>query len=403
MSRQIPLGKAEGQKLEFKGRESLRHLPNVSRQVVAMLNSGGGEIWIGIGEENGRAVRVEAIEHPDRDINRLRDHFSDSIEPSPISGEISVEAIDGKSGGPVLRVETNPSKPREPYALRDGTGRHFLKRVDDRLRAMSSEEIAQRFAQRTGAEHPQRKLTSAFRIAQEKVQAAQERHRREQVLWLRIQPVGGPELKLDDTFQDYFHDPHRTGNRNAGWNFIDPYRRIDRGIDSIRFGESGATCVYVFRDGAIDFAMPTINLYWKSAINVPNRATTKEIWPYCLLEYPTSVFRLAATIYKELEFNADCFLADLGVFGLKDWTLRPHSPVSLNYKLADPKQIDGDEIVLDEPITLTRHQVVQEPDRCAFRLVTQVYRRFEIWEDEMPPEFNQETGKLVLPGSPDHR
>jgi hypothetical protein len=61
MSRRIPLGETESQKLEFKGKDALKHLPNVSRAVVAMLNTAGGDIWIGLGEEQGRAVRVDAI------------------------------------------------------------------------------------------------------------------------------------------------------------------------------------------------------------------------------------------------------------------------------------------------------------------------------------------------------
>ena len=83
MNDPIPLGQPEGERLEFKGRDVLRHLSNVSREVVAMLNASGGDIWIGLVEEQGRAVRVEAIENPAREINRLRDHFSDAIEPSP--------------------------------------------------------------------------------------------------------------------------------------------------------------------------------------------------------------------------------------------------------------------------------------------------------------------------------
>jgi predicted HTH transcriptional regulator len=140
MTMNIPLGQAESQKLEFKAKDALKHLPNVSREVVAMLNSSGGEVWLGLGEEHGRAVRIDPIEHPDREINRLKDHFSDAIEPSPIAGEIDIKAVCCE-GGTVLRVSVNGSKQRRPYDLREGTARHFLKRVDDRLRSMSRVEI----------------------------------------------------------------------------------------------------------------------------------------------------------------------------------------------------------------------------------------------------------------------
>jgi hypothetical protein len=144
--------------------------------------------------------------------------------------------------------------------------------------------------------------------------------------------------------------------------------------------------------------MPIINLYWKSA-DGQSRADAREIWPYCLLEYPTSVFRLASKIYAERHFESDNFLGDLALFGVRGWTLRPFSPVSFGYKLAKPKPFENYEIVLDEPATFTYEQIVGKPDRCAFRLITQIYWKFGLWEEDMPTEFNQDTGRLVLPGA----
>jgi Putative DNA-binding domain len=398
MSPLIPLGEAESQKLEFKGKDVLKHLPNVSREVVAMLNSGGGDIWIGLGEENGRAVRIEGLEHPDREKNRLRDHLSDAIEPSPISGDIGIEVVDGKGAGNILRVKVVPSKQRAPYTLRDGTARHFLKRVDDRLRSMSSEEIMQRFAERINADAPDRQLASARRNALEKIRSERDRNRSKDVVWLRIQPVGGNGLKLEG-FADYFRDAQRTGNRSGGWNFIDPYKRIEPEGDSIRFGRQDEPVVRVFGDGAIDFTMPIINLYWKSASDWLNKTKGTEIWPYCLLEYPASVFRLAATIYRDRNLKTEIVLADLALFGIKGWTLRPHSPQSIRYRLANPKRFEEDEISLSEPLAFSSDLIIDQPDRCAFRLITFVYYQFDLWEEDMPVEFNQATGRLVLPGA----
>lgn len=392
MNDSIPLGEAEGQKLEFKGKDALKHLANVSREVVAMLNSGGGEIWIGLGDEHARAVRIEPIENALREISRLRDHLSDAIEPSPIAGEIEIEPVGARDDGPVLRVSVIPSR-HEPYALREGTARHFLKRVDDRLRVMTREELIQGFGLvRTRADTFHAKALEKLRLAQE-VQRTKER------MWLRIQPVGDIELKLDRSFQDYFSNPLKTGNRGAGWNFIDPYQRIKRGTDgSILFGEAEGIHVQIFPDGAVEFRMPIINLYWKT-VGGPNQANGKEIWPYCLLEYPTSVFRLSSTIYREHNLISDRFLADLGLFGIKDWLLRPYSPQSIRFRLANPKKLDFDEIVLDEPANFTREQITGQPDRCAFRLVTQIYWRFDFDEQDMPAEFDQVAGRLVLPAA----
>jgi hypothetical protein len=232
-----------------------------------------------------------------------------------------------------------------------------------------------------------------------KIENARKHQRNGENFWLRIQPVDDGNLELGKDFQVYFSDYQKTGNRNGGWNFVDPYSRIEREGGAIKFGHDEGTCVRVFRDGAIEFTMPIINLYWKNATDFLNRVNGKEIWPYCLLEYPTSILRLASALYQERILRSDTFIAELALFAARGWTLRPHSPMSPRHKLANPKPLEADEIVLDEPVVFTRNQIVEEPDRCAFRLVTQVYFKFGLWEEDMPLEFNQVTGKLVLPGA----
>jgi hypothetical protein len=118
MSERIPLGEPETERREFKSRDVLKHLPNVSREVVGMLNSIGGDIWIGLAEEHGRATGVETIENAAREVNRLRDHLVDAIEPSPTSREVVVEQISHRDMGHVLKIHVNPTRGRGPYASR---------------------------------------------------------------------------------------------------------------------------------------------------------------------------------------------------------------------------------------------------------------------------------------------
>ena len=155
----------------------------------------------------------------------------------------------------------------------------------------------------------------------------------------------------------------------------------------------------MFRDGAIEFTMPIINLYWKNATDFLNRVNGKEIWPYCLLEYPTSILRLASALYQERILRSDTFIAELALFAAGVGRCGPTHQCRLATSSRNPKPLEADEIVLDEPVVFTRNQIVEEPDRCAFRLVTQVYFKFGLWEEDMPLEFNQVTGKLVLPGA----
>jgi Putative DNA-binding domain len=388
MSEQIPLGQSEGERREFKGKDVLRHLPNVSREVVGMLNATGGEIWIGLAEEQGRAARVEAIDNATRELTRLRDHFTDAIEPSPTSSEIVVERVPFEDKGDLLKVRVKPVPRRAPYALREGTARHFIKRFHDRLRPMSREEIFNTTAQ---PDHP-------HDAALGKIRTARERHRNKQTFWLRIQPVGDVDLRLGRDFREYFTNPVKTENRTAGWNFVDSDTIFEARPNEIRHGRAGETYIQVFRDGAIEFTMPIINLYWKSTGGLGN-TEVNEVWPYALLEFPASVFRLAATIYRERECHMDTVIADLALFGIKGWTLRPHSPVSFGYKLARPRRFEEAEIVSAEPLSFSMEEVINQPDRCAFRLVRRVYEAFEYFEDEMPMEFNKESGRLILQGA----
>ncbi len=386
MNDPIPLGQPEGERLEFKGRDVLRHLSNVSREVVAMLNASGGDIWIGLVEEQGRAVRVEAIENPAREINRLRDHFSDAIEPSPTSSEIVVDPVAFQDKGMLLKVRVKPKSGRRPYALREGTARHFIKRVHDRLRPMSREEVFSATTQKDPARE----------AASHKILAVREQYRLNETFWLRIQPVGDSELRLSKDFREYFTNPTRTGNRVAGWNFVDPNKEFEATPSEVRNGRDGEACVRVFRDGAVELTMPIINLYWKSTGGLGN-GEANEIWPYVLLEYPVSIFRLAATIYRERGFQAEVVFGDLALFGIKRWTLRPYSPVSWNYKLATPRRFEeGEEIVSVQPLSFSFEEVLNEPDRCAFRLVYRVYEAFGLFEEDMPTEFNRDTGRLIL-------
>ena len=57
--KRIPLGRHETSTLEFTQKDSLSHPESIGREIVGMLNSGGGEVWIGIKEQDGTAVSIE--------------------------------------------------------------------------------------------------------------------------------------------------------------------------------------------------------------------------------------------------------------------------------------------------------------------------------------------------------
>jgi hypothetical protein len=393
MNTKIPIGQRENIRLEFKSKDALRHLASVGRAVVAMLNSEGGDVWIGLREADGVAVTFEPIDNLDQEIGRLRDHFSDSIEPAPGPREIDFEKVEKPGEGAALRLRIQPISDSGPRALREGAARLFIRRVGDRVRPMSHEEIASSFiAQRT----PRHDVASE--ATQKMLKARDKWLGRGHALWLRIQPLSDLEIpfRSEDDFRKYFADPLVTGNRAAGWNFVNPYERIRHEGSALFHGTEGHG-VRLYGDGAIEFTVPIDNLYWKSASGRPN-ADANEIWPFCLLEYPISIFRLASTFFREQALERfGAVLGDMALFGLKDWTLRPYSPRSIRYKFHNPKPFPEENLLLPNPLTFQRDEILDEPDRCGIRLVAQVYESFGYWEKEIPQEFDRERGQLVFP------
>jgi len=72
---EAPIGQREDQRTEFKRAEALRRLEPISHAVVSMLNASGGNVWIGVIEQDERWQGVEPIENADREA-------PSSVEPS---------------------------------------------------------------------------------------------------------------------------------------------------------------------------------------------------------------------------------------------------------------------------------------------------------------------------------
>jgi hypothetical protein len=370
-------------RLEFKGREALQDLASISREVVALLNARGGEVWIGIEERDGRAVAVQGIREPEREQRRLRDHLVDSIAPSPLEDEVGVTLHSDEAGNALLVVEANPRKDRRPYAFLKGGGWHFLVRVGDRVRPMSREEILR-------AESSSDDESRAIRTLHEEKTALQKQ--RTGLFWVRIQPLVPIQVPLRETWiEELLKDPRRSGNRPMGWNFAYPSRTPTRKPDRLVHGEGSSRHTEILRDGGLSFRTPVENLHWKGS--------EREIWPYVLLELPVSLFRLAAAIYKRVKVPPETEVAgDLAIFGLRGWTLRPGSPQSLIYRIGDASRFeDSVDFVREDPLELRCREILEEPDKCAVRLVARVYEAFGYGNDDVPREFDWDSGRLLIP------
>ncbi|MGH7150971.1 MAG: AlbA family DNA-binding domain-containing protein, partial [Planctomycetota bacterium] len=193
MIRGIPLGEPESQTLEFKGAGALKDLASISREVVAMLNSRGGDVWIGIEEREGRGASVEGIPDAEREARRLRDHLVDSIHPSPSAEEVSLSCASDETGRSVLLVRARPRKERKPYAFRKEGGWHFLLRVGDRVRPMSREE----FLGPVSSTEEARRTGERLRKEREAL-----REGKAGVYWVRIQPLAPARVPKREDWLD---------------------------------------------------------------------------------------------------------------------------------------------------------------------------------------------------------
>ena len=206
----ILLGQPESHTLEFKAAASLRRLGGIAREVVGLLNADGGDIWIGVRDQDGRAVAIEEIPRAEQELARIRDHLLDTIEPIvQLEDEVKLFVQGGIIHLAVQRGED------PPYAQRED-GRRFLKRAGPRLREMSRQEIAEAFKQPLEREDRDRKMVEETIVRLLREQASEGASKEQ--LWLRLVPLPGMNLDFDDQetvqrFRTWLTDATATGNQ----------------------------------------------------------------------------------------------------------------------------------------------------------------------------------------------
>jgi hypothetical protein len=387
----VPIGKAEGIVLEFKAR--LDQPARISREVVAMLNSGrGGEVWIGIVEESGLSVRVERVEDALREKRRLEDSFAESIEPAPFDREVAVDIL-ATDGGDVVVVRVEARAGRRPYAaLREGGGRQYLVRVGARIRPMSREEIAAEFAKAPSVQSSEPTAGSEA--------LARLRRRRAEVegrdlAWLQIRPFEDQGLKLRRDQIEILADPGQTGSRRHGWTYGGAIPRIEpfggAGAEGWRLLQDELT-TEVHDDGAVDFLAP---------LSAFVHEHEDELYPYALLEYVTSVLRLFRAVQACNPTPKRCpGVVGFALFGVGGWKLRAHSPESLEFRLARgghrPRSYEEGDVLSFELVDVPWEDLNAPVDRVALRIVRKVYRSFGFEHRAIPVEFDQDRETLFL-------
>ena len=383
----IPLGATESVRQEFKGRDVLSKPATVGRSVVAMLNAKGGTIWIGLAERDGRATHVEAIERIEEQKALLRNHLLDTIEPR-LQEEIDI-AIVQHADGALLAVQVNPRQAQRPYAQLKQSGRYFYRRVQDRTRDMTRDELRTDFCSQSDDNDETRAQVGEL-IQQHS--NAETRHGF--WCWVRPVPSCGIDLMVPNTraeLERLLRSPEVSGNRSMGWNVTSPYYEFKSNGQKLEASVPTAR-VIIHNTGDIDCWLALETLRWKEQGDV--------LYPYALLELPTSLLRVAAAMLRTFAdpgIPIAKVVADLALFGLRGWGLRRGSPQSPFFYMRELARYETAHFE-SPPKVFSSHEFMDAPDSCAFSLVREVYGAFGYTDADLPVEFDALSGRLMIPG-----
>lgn len=372
----------------------------IAREAVALLNSGGGAIWISLWDETGQAVEAP---HAAREGRELANYLADTIEPSPTREELVVEA-QGSRESLGLRLTLQPEGERGPYAFLEGGGRHFLVRYGGHTRWMHRGEI---FGELSEDRTRGRGAVQAL-LAEESKTQGEVRRKNGDLWWLRLQPSSSLDLDLPTIeASDLLIDPGVSGNRRAGFLSFAALAgfgpRVDRdpsGRTVLEVGRKENTFLKVFEDGGISFTAPLIDFWWPSRRpDEPKRL----FFPDAVLEYPISVFRIAAQLYRRSPIwtgkgrDETDLVVHMAVFNCRGWSLRPGSPRQWTFRPPEAVVFTrADDFVLDQPLVFPLNEM-ENPDACGVRLLERFYEAFGFSRAQMPLEIDRKTGRLILP------
>lgn len=386
MSTRIPLGERESSRLEFKAAAALRKPLSISREIVAMLNARSrstGEVWIGLSETDGVATRVEGVEDAEQARVDLLNHLIEAVEPRiRVPGDLEIRTVSDGSRD-VLLVEVKHSD-RGPFAQLKEGGRHYMIRVDHRLRPMTREEIFE------GEREPE---STDLPDLREKIYS-----RGMAGLWVALEPVPHLEIDIQDreVLFPYLLDPRKSGNRESGWNFRYPpvlgiAPRLHQG--RLELGTDASRRTTIWRSGSIEF--------WTTLEGLHHRTDSiQEIYPLALLEYSVSIARLAASLYADSKVTPsppEDVLVDAVLIRARGWHLPSYPPSTYGYHLkhSEPEDLE-DDFALPSPLRYDWMGFRGHPDEAGFAIVRSIYEKFHLPEDRIPNEFDRKSRRLQL-------
>jgi len=406
---------SERQHLEFKvtlnQNEPAKH--ELLRDIVSLANAGGGYLIIGIRDDGkGRAQRYE----PDMigDTQRIKqavnslclEHIRDRIDGL----EIKLRTV---RGNPLVIVRV-PTSTRIPHMVTFQNSTDFYTRYGDGKREMTMSEIREAFNQDAVALRLSRIETQLQTTIS--TLAALQRGKREEEIQEGIVPrflsIEDGKTLADETLHrfikevgnepffrvsvtpvspkegliDVASEPIRTlinnppGSRRSGWNMEAGYRQIERFVEGIRRGEKNKEYLELLSNGHMEFWTPLDeNFCWRQS---PEEFSKRpRLYPYPVIEYPTTFLRLYRAIVDSLRISND-FIVDLCYLNLKGYILAPYAPNAIGFMDADTYSKPFE----DKHLRVTRRTIKDDfdPDQTAYELIQTVYAAFGFDESVIP-------------------
>ena len=391
------LGQREHGLLEFKAADALKNLSKLAREVVAMLNASDGkaaaELWIGVVESESMAVKLEGVEEAQREQVRLRDHLVDTIEPRPAHEEVSVDEVAAGDGRRLLSVSVCCGAQRKPFAL-NRDGRHYLTRVQSRIALLTYDELRDLWSARSASVGDDERNARAWLRTQRENACAKPSE--VGVLWIGVASPGRPPVDLNsESVRRLLTVPNATGNRVDGWTFLSGRGAVVPTQHGVRVGQVEWGATDVTRDGWLSGSVSLERLRYRDRRGV---ASLNEFNPYALVEYLTSVVRLAAALARMSHCDSDYYVS-IAITGAAEWVLWPYSPSSIGWKDSFHgigRFDDSADLVLDPPFEFKHAELAEPSDACAYRLLVRIYESFHLGADKLPREFDPVSLRLML-------
>lgn len=353
------LGRSEGVDLEYRPAGDLDLPGGIARHVVALLNSSGGHLVVGMSDDG----TVGGVEDALRRSHELQRELQDRIRPRPRSS-VRMRVV-GLGDREVLEVKVSPPAPRAPLHAERTDGRWgYWVRVGAGVRAMDWDEI------RSGA------------AATRWDQLMSEAPPGPTLLLEGLQDRAEDEFELDDIHRVLTDGANRISGNRIGWTVLRDPRTL---------GNVG---------GAMGVEMPGVGRQLRVERNLdvrfiggapflshlkPDDAPGPILYPYALTEGPASFARLLAVLGDAFDRTGPLQLR-LGLWRVGRWGIRPGPPSSYVWQHGEPGT-PWSPAPAESLVHVRRSSwkaVRATPDREVQPLVARLYEDFGCSRDAVP-------------------